>query len=151
MSVPKSRRKDAQVQFIQDALNLRRRTIHIVKKFPKSYRWIITNNLLELATKIFRCSIEGNAVYMHSKMDAQDFAFRRRCFVEACSAADAMSAEITFCHELLMEGENIFRDMEDRERKFEIWIGLCVSAKNRLKALIKSDKERYEAWRKGAG
>ena len=45
MSVYKSRRKDAAAEFVALARKLRVETIQAVKKFPTSYRWIITNNL----------------------------------------------------------------------------------------------------------
>ena len=47
MSVYKSRRKDAAAQFIADARELRKYTVRVTRKFPKSYR-DITNGLLEL-------------------------------------------------------------------------------------------------------
>lgn len=42
MSVYKSRRKDASAQFIADARELRRMTARAVKRFPSSYRYIVT-------------------------------------------------------------------------------------------------------------
>ena len=52
MSVYKSRRKDASAQFIADARELRRMTARAVKRFPSSYRYIVTNGLLEMAREI---------------------------------------------------------------------------------------------------
>lgn len=46
MSVYKSRRKDAAAQFIADARELRKYTVRVTRKFPKSYR-DITNGLLQ--------------------------------------------------------------------------------------------------------
>ena len=51
MSVYKSRRKDAAAQFIADAAELRKYTVRVVRKFPKSYRYT-TNALLELAEEM---------------------------------------------------------------------------------------------------
>lgn len=51
MSVYKSRRKDAVAEFIADARELRKVTMRVVKRFPTSYRWIITNNLCTLKTE----------------------------------------------------------------------------------------------------
>lgn len=38
MAVYKSRRKDAAAQFIADARELRKYTVRVTRKFPKSYR-----------------------------------------------------------------------------------------------------------------
>lgn len=58
MSVYKSRRKDAAAQFIADARELRKYTVRVTRKFPKSYR-DITNGLTELAREIYLNSMKA--------------------------------------------------------------------------------------------
>ena len=53
MSVYKSRRKDAAAEFVSAARELRKVTVRIIKKFPTSYRWEVTNNMLELAGEVY--------------------------------------------------------------------------------------------------
>ena len=78
MSVYKSRRKDASAQFIADARELRRMTARAVKRFPSSYRYIVTNGLLEMAREIVVNSVKGNAVYLHKDLSQGDFDLRHR-------------------------------------------------------------------------
>ena len=148
MSVLKSRRKDAAAQFIADARELRIKTIRMAKKFPSSYRYIFVNNILDLAAEIYTGCLKGNAVYMHKDMTEGDYMQRRAWLNKAYAACDALLAEITFCYSALMEGENIFKKREDRDRRFTQWTEAGIVVKNRLKALLKSDKERYMGYQK---
>ncbi len=146
MSVYKSRRKDNKAEFIADAAALRIKTIQIIKRMPKSYRWIFTNKILEHVTDIFDNCIQGNAVFMHKDMLFEDFITRRKHFMDAYTALDALSAEISFCYSIIIQGENVFKSRADRNRKFEAWVNLTESTKVKLKALMKSDKERYAGY-----
>ena len=96
MSVYKSRRKDASAQFIADARELRRMTARAVKRFPSSYRYIVTNGLLEMAREIVVNAVKGNAVYLHKDLPQGDFDLRHRYLKMAEVTADAYLEEITF-------------------------------------------------------
>ena len=108
MSVYKSRRKDAAAEFVALARKLRVETIQAVKKFPTSYRWIITNNLLALAGEVYTNAVKANAIYLHKDLSLHDFELRHRYMKVAISSAEALLAEITFCYEMVDEGNNFF-------------------------------------------
>lgn len=148
MSVYKSRRKDAAAQFIVEVRKLRRDTMRIVSRFPTSYRWIVTNNLLELATQAYTDSVRGNAVYVHKDMSRQDFELRHRYLMMAATAVDALLSEITFCYELVEEGNNFFSGKADYDAVFEKWTAQGREAKRRLDALIESDKNKFKNYQK---
>ena len=146
MSVPKNRRKDAAAQFIQDARELRVITMRIVKKFPKSYRWIITNNMLQLAGEIYINCIKANSIYLHEKLSEQDFELRSRYLRIAIADTEALLAEISFCYELVDDGNNYFRDKNEYVRQFSRWVEQGNTVLNRIQALAKSDKKRWKAF-----
>lgn len=148
MSVPKSRRKDASAQFIADARELRIKTMRMMKKFPSSYRYIFVNDILKLAAEIYVNCIRGNAVFMHKAMMPQDFEWRRKCLMIAYTSCDALNAEISFCYSVIMEGENIFKTSKERDDKFEAWTDIGMRTKERIRALLKSDRERYNGYLK---
>lgn len=75
MAVYKSRRKDAAAQFIADARELRKYTVRVTRKFPKSCR-DTTNGLTELAREIYLNSIKGNAIYLHKDISEHDYELR---------------------------------------------------------------------------
>lgn len=130
MSVYKSRRKDAAAEFISTARELRKTTVRIIKKFPTSYRWIITNNMLTLA----------NAIYVHKDMIEHDYGLRHRYLVMAASSAEALLGEITFCYELVNNGNNFFANSADYNRAFQTWTTAGNDALQKIRGVLNSDK-----------
>lgn len=147
MAVYKSRRKDAAAQFIMDSRELRKYTVRVARKFPKSYR-DMTNSLLDLAREIYVFSIKANAIFVHKDMSVHDYELRHRYMTMAISAADAICAEITFCYELVDDGNNFFDGRAEYERVFQNWTTLANTALSRLRAVMESDKSRWASYRK---
>lgn len=146
MSVYKSRRKDAAADFISLARELRKTTIRIIKKFPASYRWTVTNNMLTLAAEVYTFSIKGNAIYVHKDMSQQDFELRRRYLLMAASSADALLGEITFCYELVDEGNNFYDSKADYDKDFQTWTTVGNATLSKLRGIIESDKSRWASY-----
>lgn len=149
MAVYKSRRKDAAAQFIADARELRKYTTRVARKFPKSYR-DTTNALLELAREIYNYALKGNAIFMHKDMSEADYELRHRYLMMAVCSADAMCGEVTFCYELVDEGNNFFKGREEYERVFKMWTTLANNALSRLRAVVDGDKRRWNDYRRKA-
>ena len=151
MSVHKSRRNVAAAQFLEDAIELRRETLRIVKKFPKSYRWVCTNNMLELATEIYTNCRKGNRIFVHKDMSERDFDLRHRYLMLAWTAPDALLGEITFLYGMVDEGNNYLGSRADYNRVFSNWTKLGNTLAARLAAVISSDKERFKRAKAKAG
>ena len=148
MSVYKSRRKDASAQFVADARSLRSMIARAVKRFPNSYRYIVTNSLLELAREIVVNSVKGNAVYLHKDLPQGDFDLRHRYLKMAEASADAILEEITFAYELVAEGNNFFRDKAQYEKTFSELVSQGNTVLKRLQRLLDSDKDRWRRYQK---
>lgn len=150
MSVYKSRRKDAAAEFITAARELRKTTIRNVKKFPTGYRWIITNNMLALATEIYTSALKANAIYVHKDMSEHDYELRHRYITMAISSAEALLGEITFCYEMVDEGNNFFESSADYNRVFQGWTTVANTALTKLRGIANSDKKRWNSFRRKA-
>ena len=148
VSVYKSRRKDAAAEFVALARKLRVETIQAVKKFPTSYRWIITNNLLALAGEVYTNAVKANAIYLHKDLSLHDFELRHRYMKVAISSAEALLAEITFCDEMVDEGNNFFEGKVDYNAVFQKWTTAGNNALKKLRAVADSDKRRWDGWHK---
>lgn len=148
MGVYKSRRKDAAAQFVADARELRKATVRIVRKFPASYRYVTTNKLLEMAGDIYSNAIKGNDIYLHKGLDEEDYKLRHRYLRIAEASADALLGEITFCYELVDDGNNFFKNKEEYERTFQTWTTLANTALSRLRGVLDSDKRRWAGYQK---
>ena len=148
MSVYKSRRKDAAAEFISTARELRKTTVRIIKKFPTSYRWIITNNMLTLANEVYTNSLKANAIYVHKDMSEHDYELRHRYLVMAASSAEALLGEITFCYEFVNDGNNFFANSADYNRAFQTWTTAGNDALQKIRGVLNSDKKRWAGFRK---
>lgn len=149
MSVYKSRRRDAAAQFITGVRELRIQTMRIAKKFPKGFRYLITDSILKLANDAYTSSVRANSVYMHQNMLQSEFELREYYLTGAISAVDALSSEISFCYSMLADGNNFFDNRAEYDGKFARWEEAAIVALNRLHALKESDKKRYRQYRKG--
>lgn len=123
-------------------------TVRVVRRFPTSYRWTVTNNLLDLAVQIYTNCIRANTIYVHKDMTRNDFELRRRYLRIAESAADALLAEITFCYELVEDGNNYFKDKEEYNRIFSRWTEQGNITLKRIRKLLDSDKQRFTSYQK---
>lgn len=148
MSVYKSRRKDASAQFIADARELRRMTARAVKRFPSSYRYIVTNGLLEMAREIVVNSVKGNAVYLHKDLSQGDFDLRHRYLKMAEVTADAYLEEITFAFSLVDDGNSFFKNKAEYQKVFNGLTSQGNTVLKRLRKVIDSDKDRWRRYQK---
>ncbi len=148
MSVYKSRRALSKVQYVSKAIKFRETTIRIVKRFPKSYRYVITNNLLATVTKIHHHVVEANAIYMHRLMDEKDYELRHRYLTMALGEVDAALTDITMCDTLLANDNdgNTFKDKETRRRTFYNWVADANELRLLIKGVIDNDKKRRKQW-----
>lgn len=148
MSVYKSRRKDAAAQFVADARELRKATVRIARKFPASYKYVTTGPLLQLSGEVYTNALKGNSIYVHKDMSEHDYELRHRYLASATASADALLGEITFCYELVDDGNNFFRNKEEYERTFQTWTALANTALNRLRGVLDSDKRRWNGYQR---
>lgn len=142
MSVYKSMRSVSIAEYLKDAHKLRLETMKIVKKFPTSYRWIFTNNLLELASEIYSNCIKGNSIKVDLRFDREDFLIRHNAFLTAQAAINALLGEITFAYELLQEGNNFFAGKKEYEKKFQTWAEIAVKCLESIDRAVADDNKR---------
>lgn len=144
MSVFKSQRNEAVAEFLKATSAVHLESMRMIKKFPKSYRWMITNNMLELAQKAFLFAVRANSIYIYKQMDPNDFDLRHHYFIKSAGCLDALSAEINVIYVLMKDDGNVFKSKSERDKAFFNWIKLVSRAAQLIKGVIKSDKGRYD-------
>ena len=82
----------------------------------------------------------------HKDMSERDYELRHRYLAAATASADALLGEITFCYELVDDGNNFFRNKEEYERTFQTWTTLANNALSRLRGVMDSDKRRWNGY-----
>ena len=140
MSVYTSHRKISSLKYIQSAINTRKITMLVTKKFPKSYRWGLTNKILEMTQNIVINCSKANAIQIHI---VKDFYQRRKYLMEAYSQLNALKEEITFCYNLIDEGNNFFKSKEDYTKKFMNWEESVILTMRLIKGIINKDFKKW--------
>lgn len=144
MGVYKSQRKEAVAEFLKATAALQVETMRIVKKLPKSYRYIISNLMLELTGKAHVYAVRANSIFVYGNMPPSDFDTRHYYLMKSAGCLDAICSEIGICYALVRENDNIFKSKKQRESTFFDWTHLAVTAAKLIKGVIKSDKARYK-------
>lgn len=143
MAVYKSQRSEAITSYLKYAHELRLQTLRIVKKFPTSYRYVFSNNLLDLVSEIYINCLKGNSVKIDLRYDKQDFNIRHEMFLKAQAANTALIGEITFAYELLHEGNNYFEGGKaEYGKKFQAWSEIAVKCLESINKIIEEDNKR---------
>lgn len=134
MSVPVGKREEGKLQVLLEAQQLASYTLHICKNekvFPKSYRWLLTQKIVNEALDVMSCVRRANAVRVESR---QDYLYRHQQQVEAHAHIEALLGLIDLAYAALsIDGKRI-----------EYWTGLAISADNTLRKWTSAYKTRYK-------
>lgn len=148
MSVYVSKRNEAKPEFLMIAQELLIFTIKNVRRFPKSYHYPLTNDLLKLANEIHEYVLKANSIYLHKGITEEDFKLRERYITMARSSLVALSGKLTVTFKLVNEGNNFFESKADYSYMFQKWIDLVNSEMDKLKGLAESDRKRWKGYQK---
>lgn len=134
MSVRVGDRSEGTLSVLNDIRVLGEYTIQICKSekvFPKSSRWILSKPIVDECVSALACVRRANAVFVQTEMD---YHYRRNQQVQAHSHLDAMLSLVDLA----------YNSFSIESKRIEYWTGLILKADDRLKAWMKSDKERYK-------
>lgn len=128
------------MQVLQLSRELTIYTIKICKNekvFPKSYRWILTQQIVNEAVEAMNCIRRANSTRLPDGKMQKDVAsdnarYRLRQQSEAYSHLEALLGMMDIAYGALpISGD-----------RMEYWTGLVVGVEEKLKAWVKSDKKR---------
>ena len=131
MSVIKSKRSESNLQFIYTARELQIYTIRKVTNFPKRYTFYVSQQIANSATRVYECVKKGNSIYPLNQHEVQK---RRDYFLDAGAELQSLVSQIEVAKELF--------DIE--AKVVEYWMGLIDNEIRLVKAVLKSDRERYK-------
>lgn len=150
MSVYASKRSESKVEFLRVAQQLAVYTLKQVKKFPKSYRFCLTNDIVRLAMEIHENVLRANSIYMRKGMTEDEFRLRSEYLMKARSAIFAFSSLLTITFSLVMEGNNFLGDKKQTSNIFKEWARLLNYESALIKGVTDSDKKRYRNYKTSA-
>lgn len=138
MSVRKGDRGEGKLQVLNKARELKKYTLGLVKNdkhFPKSTRWLYAAPIANEVREACICIRHANAVYVSDDITREDeYRYRRSEQTKAHSHLEALLDLIDDAYDAgYISGSQA-----------EFWTGLTLTTGDKLKAWVKSDKERYE-------
>ena len=149
MSVYASKRNESKAEFIRVAQQLATYTLEQVKKFPKSYRFCLTNDITRLELEIQEDVLRANSIYIHNNMMETEFNLREEYFAKARSAIFALSGLLTVTFSLVLKGNNFLGDKKKTSGIFKEWArllnyeaALVKESLNLIRNVIKSIRAR---------
>lgn len=146
MSVYKSRRKESTMEFLKVGQALCVYTIKQLKKFPKSFRFNLVNDIYRLGIEINENVLRANAIYMHKNMTEMEYLMRREHLFKAKSAIFAMSGLLTITFDFVLQGNNFLGDNKKAGKIFQEWARLLNTEHRLIKGVIDSDKKRWKSF-----
>ena len=134
LSVRKGDRSEGTLQVLNDIRILSKYTIdrcRSEKVFPKSSRWVMAKPIMDECIGALTCVRRANAVFVGNEVD--NWRYRRNQQVQAHSHIDALLTLIDLA----------YTSFNLEPHQVEYWTKLAVEADDKLKAWMKSDKDRY--------
>lgn len=136
-SVLKSQRGASAVQFLDTARELEIYTIKQCAKFPKRYMFLITKDIVALASAVYNNVKAANSIYV---VTADDARLRREYVTKANCNLQCLISQIDIAREFVRTTD------ENKPIKctvWEQWATLITTEAKLLASLKESDKKRY--------
>lgn len=131
MSVIKSKRKQSETQFLQNARELHVHTFRKCSHFPVRYRRYAERHILSKTAKIMDCVNGANRIYPLTKSEAQ---MRRELFLTAQAEIAELVKQIEFLSEVIGIEKTAHAE----------WIALIDDEDRLIRGILKKDRERYK-------
>ena len=131
MSVLKKERKTSSAQFLENALQIQIKTLRASTKFPKRYTYLLTSHLTDAAAHGHGQVKKGNSIFPLNQQEAQ---LRRECFLKAYAEYQNLLSQLFVAKEMFEISDGTMLEL----------VGLIDDELKLLKAVMKSDRERYK-------
>ena len=138
MSVPKSQRSESVIQFLETARQLEIYTIKECARFPKRYMFLITKDIVGLATKVYNDAKAANSIYLTNAAEVQ---LRKNYIIQANCALQCLLSQLDIAREFIRTTD---ANKPIKSTVWEGWVNLITSEAKLLSSLKESDKKRYK-------
>ena len=133
MSVRVNDRTDSKVQFVYNVSQIQEDMIRMCmneKYFPKRYRFVLSNKLIDEASELSRLVISANAIFPRQESDLM---LRRNKLLEARALIPCILDNLNLSYKLLSIPDGIIRDMTNK----------LTLEKKLIDGVIKKDKTQF--------
>ena len=141
MSVRKGDRGEGKLQVLNKAREMKKYTLGLIKTdkhIPKSARWLYATPIAVEVRAACNAIRRANSVRVSQDTDGrysrEEYAYRRTEQVKAHASLEALCGLV----------EDVYDAGYISGRQAEFWAGLIYETDEKLKAWMRTDKERYE-------
>lgn len=131
MSVVKSKRREADMEFLHTARRLQIYSIQKCVNFPKRYTFYVSQPIANSTTRIHEYVKCANSIYPLNQHEVQ---LRRDYFLRANAELNSLVSQIEVAQELFGIEPQIMR----------YWMEIVEKEIRLVKAMMKKDRERYK-------
>ena len=138
MSVYKSKRGESAVQFIETARKLQEHTLMQCLKVPKRYTFLLTQEVMHLATDVYNNVVSANSVYPINQHEAQ---LRRDYLTAANASLQSLDRQLGLLAGVLYKNPENFKGFESA---FTTWGELINEEAKLISGIRRADRTRYK-------
>lgn len=141
MSVPTWRRNESKVQYLDTARELVVHSIKMIRKFPKSARFIISNDIMKSANEVFRHVTNCNACFPKSY---EDIRHRRYELIQAQGELDTLDCFISIAIDAysIQTDKGLDCEIKSSDYSWAYWGELIFKERNLIAKVLESDASR---------
>ena len=119
------------MEFIHTARELQIHSIRKAAGFPKRYTFYVSQHIVDAATNVHKWAKMGNSIYPTNQHEVQ---VRRDYMMRALAELQALVSQIEVAAELF--------PIDGKQMRY--WMDLVNKEDRLLRAVLKSDKARYQ-------
>lgn len=105
--------------YIKLSLKLRKMINKTIRHMPKSYRYVITNNMLDIMQKITNYCLQSEYIKLSKDLSMDQFKEKQNLLTKADQLLFNLKIEVIFLFEMLNEGNTVFKSAEESSRIFD--------------------------------
>ncbi len=136
--IHKDERGSSPMEFINNARELEELTLKKTKRFPKSYRFIISNDLVAYSKRIYNDVLAANE---ESLKTPEGYRKRHDYLDDAKNVTKIFGAQLTVARQVIKIWDN---NKKIENSMWEEWGSKINSEYKLLKGLIKKEEDQYE-------
>ena len=138
MSVYKSKRGKSSVQFVETARKLEEHTLEQCLKVPKRYTFLLTQQIMGLASTVYEEVVAANSIYPTNQHEAQ---LRRDHLTAANAALQALDRQLGLLAGVLWKNPENFKGFD---HAFTVWGDLINEEAKLISGIKRADRARYK-------
>ena len=138
MSVPKHKRSESSMEFLDNAYKLRIYTVKQCISLPKRYTFYGLQSIGDLSFEILSAVKAANSIY---PTNAHEFQIRRDYFLKAYGETQALISQLNALQEIFsIPSKSIMQWMELIQTELRVLKGIMKSDKRTFKEFCKEDE-----------